>query len=143
MELIVQIKKKKNLSDTINNKAVKYFFLLSQEGLTREIKNKTPVKYGKLRGSWTPKLSKDKLVVSNTRNYAVFVEKGTGMFSENPHMITPKNADVFHAEINGEDVFFRSHKGMEGRHMAKKGAEEFKKKIPQIWRTAFIRAVQE
>ena len=139
MRLEISINKRRKLSDKLNQQVCNTFLNLSSESLTGEIKKKTPVKYGKLRGSWTPKVSRDKLTVKNSREYAVYVEKGTGMFSEQPHMITPRNANVFHAEIGGNDVFFTHHKGMEGRHMAEEGTKAFKKQIPQIWRNAFIK----
>lgn len=143
MQLNIQVKKDRKLSDTLNERVSRIFLELSSESLTTEIKKKTPVDKGKLRGSWTPKLSRNQLSVKNTRNYAVYVEKGTGMFSEQPHMITPRTANVFHAEIGGEDVFFKEHKGMEGRHMAEKGTKEFKKQIPKIWRNAFLQATRK
>lgn len=145
MQLNIQVKKDRKLSDTLNERVSRLFLELSSESLTTEIKRKTPVSPGggKLRGSWTPKVSKNQLIVKNTRNYAVYVEKGTGMFSEKPHMITPRTATVFHAEIGGEDVFFKEHKGMEGRHMAEEGTKEFKKQIPKIWRNAFLQATRK
>ena len=112
MQLKIQVKKDRKLSDTLNERVSRIFLELSSESLTTEIKKKTPVDKGKLRGGWTPKLSRYQLSVKNSRNYAVYVEKGTGMFSEQPHMITPRTANVFHAEIGGEDVFFKEHKGI-------------------------------
>ena len=143
MRLEIKVKYDKKLSDTLNEKVSRAFLNMSSESLTSEIKKKTPVDKGKLRGSWTPKLSRYQLSVKNSREYARWVEKGTGMFSEQPHMITPKTARVFHAEIGGNDVFFTEHKGMEGRHMAEKGAKEFKKQIPKIWRNAFIQVTKK
>lgn len=142
MRLNITVEKNPQLSNKLNYKVFDYFLQLSSESLTSEIKKKTPVDHGALRGSWTPRISKNQLSVKNTRNYAVWVEKGTGMFSENPHMITPKNSNVFHAEIGGQDVFFTQHKGMKGHHMAEEGVTSFKKQIPNIWRLAFIRATR-
>lgn len=111
------------------------FLELSSEELTTQIKKKTPVDYGKLRGSWTPKLTKDKLVVSNSRNYALFVEKGTGIFSTGGrHRIFPKNAKAMKATINGEVRFFTNSRGQPGKHMAEKGFMEYRKKIPNLFR---------
>lgn len=118
------------------------FLSLSKEQLTSDIEKETPVSRngGKLRGSWTPHLSPDKLVVENTRNYALFVEKGTGIFSsEGRHRIFPRNANVMHATINGEEVFFTNSRGQPGQHMAEKGFMNYRKKIPNIFRQAVIK----
>lgn len=121
-------------------KVTQTFLSLSSEALTGAIKKETPVDYGKLRGSWTPKLSKDKLVVENSRNYALFVEKGTGIFATNgSHRIFPKNANVMHATIDGDDVFFTNSRGQPGQHMAEKGFMNYRKKIPNLFRQSIIK----
>jgi len=143
MELVLTIEKNPNLSQKINNKVIPYFFLESKEVLTNKIKEKTPQDTGKLWRSWTPHLEGNtKLTVSNSANYAMYVELGTGMFGENPHTIFPKTAKALHANINGEDVYFTWSKGMKGHHMAEKGLAEYKKQIPMIWERAFNRATQ-
>lgn len=114
------------------------FLSLSQEELTSKIKKETPSDTEKLRGSWKPKLSPDKLVVENTRNYAVFVEKGTGIFGPRRHRIFPRTASVFHAKIKGEEMFFTNHRGQPGAHMAEKGFIEYQKKIPNLFRKSVI-----
>lgn len=120
-------------------KVVQSFLSLSSEELTGKIKDKTPVKYGKLRGSWKPKLSKNKLVVENTRNYALFVEKGTGIFATGGrHRIFPKKAKAMHATIKGEEVFFTNSRGQPGKHMAEKGFMQYRTRIPTLFRTAII-----
>ena len=121
-------------------KVVQTFLSLSSEQLTNSIKDETPVDYGKLRNSWKPKLSKDKLVVENSRNYALFVEKGTGIFStEGRHRIFPKNKKVMHATIKGEDVFFTNSRGQPGKHMAEKGFMNYRKRIPNLFRQSIIK----
>lgn len=118
------------------------FLNLSKEELTGDIKKETPVapNGGKLRNSWTPKLTKDKLVVENTRNYALFVEKGTGIFSSGGrHRIFPRNANVMHATINGEEVFFTNSRGQPAQHMAEKGFMNYREKIPNLFRQAIIK----
>ena len=121
-------------------KVVQTFLSLSSEDLTADIKKETPVDQGKLRGSWTPKLSKDKLVVENTRNSALFVEKGTGIFASNgSHRIFPKNSNVMHATIKGDDVFFTNSRGQPGRHMAEKGFMTYRKRIPKLFQTSIMR----
>lgn len=121
-------------------KVTQTFLSLSDEALTGDIKKETPVDYGKLKGSWKPKQSRDKLVVENTRNYALFVEKGTGIFStEGRHRIFPKNAQAMHAKIKGEDIFFTNSRGQPGRHMAEKGFMKYRKKIPNLFRQSIIK----
>lgn len=115
------------------------FLSLSEEELTGKIKKETPVDTGKLRGSWTPKLSRDKLEVKNTRNYAVFVEKGTGIFGKKRHRIFPKNANVLTAKIDGEQIFFTNSRGQPGQHMAEKGFMKYRKRIPNLFRTSVIK----
>ncbi len=122
---------------------VETFFEISSEILTSEIKKHTPVDYGKLRGSWTPKQSKTKLVVSNSRNYALFVEKGTGIFGPKRHRIFPRSAKVLHANIKGKDVFFRHSRGQAGKHMAEKGVLAYQKQIPKLLRTALIQITEK
>ena len=119
-------------------KVVHSFLSLSSESLTGEIKKETPVDYGKLRGSWTPKISKNKLVVSNSRNYALFVEKGTGIFGQRRHRIFPKTAPAMRAKIDGEIRYFTNSRGQPGRHMTEKGLITYRKRIPQLFRTALI-----
>ena len=88
MKIEIRLAEQSKLFKNQPEKVVSTFLSLSSEELTTQIKKKTPVDTGKLRGSWTPKLSKDKLVVQNTRNYALFVEKGTGIFAtEGRHRI--------------------------------------------------------
>lgn len=120
-------------------KVVDTFLDLSSEQLTTSIKKKTPVDYGKLRGSWTPKQSKNKLVVSNSRNYAVFVEKGTGIFAtEGRHRIFPKSAQAMKATIDGEVRFFTNSRGQPGQHMAEKGFMEYRTKIPNLFKQSIM-----
>lgn len=137
MKIEIKLDKEYQLFDKQPEKVVDTFLNLSSEQLTSSIKKETPVDYGKLRGSWTPKVSKDKLVVSNSRNYALFVEKGTGIFSsEGRHRIFPKTAKAMKANINGETIFFTNSRGQPGRHMAEKGFMEYRKKIPNLFKTS-------
>lgn len=115
------------------------FLSLSSEELTTKIKDETPVDHGKLRGSWKPKQTSTQLVVENTRNYALFVEKGTGIFAtDGRHRIFPKHAQAMHAKIKGEEVFFTNSRGQPGKHMAEKGFMQYRKRIPNLFRTAIV-----
>lgn len=140
MKFKIELKDNVNLSPSMAEKTIKNFLQISSNELTSQIKKKTPVDYGKLRGSWTSKQSREQLRITNSRNYAVFVEKGTGIYGENGGLIFPKTANVLHANINGEDVFFKHSKGQKGKHMAEKGLEAYSIKIPNLFRTAYRQA---
>lgn len=120
-------------------RVIRTFLSLSEEELTGKIKKETPVDKGKLRQSWKPQLSRDKLIVRNTRKYAVAVEKGTGIFGPKRHRIFPKNANVLKADIGGNTIFFTNSRGQPGQHMAEKGFMEYRKRIPNLFRTSIIR----
>ncbi|WP_323736274.1 hypothetical protein PXD04_10385 [Methanosphaera sp. ISO3-F5] len=117
-------------------KVTRSFLNLSEEALTTEVKDETPVQRGKLRNSWTPKLYPDRLVVSNSREYAVFVEKGTGIFGPRRHRIFSRNGGPMRAIIDKEEVYFTNHRGQPGQHMAEKGFMNYRKRIPNLFRTA-------
>jgi hypothetical protein len=139
MKIEIKLAETHKLVDTVPEEVVTGFLQLSSEELTGAIKKETPVRYGKLRGSWTPKLSKNKLTVTNSRKYAVFVEKGTGIFGPRRHRIFPAKAKAMKATINGETRFFTNQRGMAGRHMAEKGLMQYRKRIPTLFRTSFMR----
>lgn len=115
------------------------FLLLSKEVLTGEIQDETPVDNGDLQRSWKPTLTKNKLVVSNSRKYALFVEKGTGIFGPRRHRIFPQTAQVLHWNYYGEDRYATNVRGQPGRHMAEKGFMKYRKQIPNLFRTSIIR----
>ncbi|MEO0206590.1 MAG: HK97 gp10 family phage protein [candidate division WOR-3 bacterium] len=93
----------------------------------REIIRRTPVKTGDLRKSFIKKpLGKFSYgIVSELgrgRNYSIFVEKGTGYYSEHPHPIVPKNAKMLVFPIlRGNKIVkwirTKSTKGMHGKFM--------------------------
>lgn len=125
--------------ERLGEKVIKYFLESSSESLTNEIKARTPVKTNNLRMAWKPRLTDKELRITNSAGYAPFVEKGTGIYGARRHRIFPKNKKVLHAVIDGKDVFFRHSRGQPGRHMAEKGAEAFKPRIPNL----FLNAMKE
>lgn len=140
MKIEIRLDKQYELMKGHPEQVTHTFLDLSSEQLTTDIKKETPVDYGKLRGSWTPKLSKDKLVVSNSRNYALFVEKGTGIFaSGGRHRIFPKKARALRATIDGEVRFFTNSRGQPGKHMAEKGFMTYRKKIPNLFKQSIVK----
>lgn len=134
MEIIIEFKNEEGIKG-FTPETIKYFYQLSEEQLTNEIKKETPVLTGNARGSWTPKLTASGVHITTSVNYMPFLEEGTGIYNGGKR-IFPKNAQAFHAVINGEDVFFTNMRGQPGHHMAKKGAEHFKPKIPNLFRLA-------
>lgn len=129
-----QIKFTKIPPDTV----IRKFLEISKEQLTKEVKRETPVGIGggKLRNSWTPRVSGHRLTLTNSRNYAVFVEKGTGIFGPRRHRIFPKSAKVLHFKSGGVDVFTTNVRGQPARHMAEKGLENFTYRIPNVFHNA-------
>lgn len=139
MELVIEIHDQVKW-ERLGQKVIRHFLESSKEGLVGEIKKKTPVITNNLRGGWTPKLYTNELRVQTSVSYAPFVEKGTGIYAtEGRHRIFPKKKEVMHAVINGEDVFFRNSRGQPGQHMAEKGAEAFKPRIPQMFQLAMLK----
>jgi len=127
-----QLKFTKIPPDTV----IRKFLEISKEQLTTEVKRETPVDTGKLRNSWTPRVSNHRLTLTNSRNYAVFVEKGTGIFGPRGHRIFPKSAKVLHFKAGGADVFTTNVRGQPARHMAEKGLHNFTYRIPNIFNNA-------
>lgn len=123
------------INQRYSEEVIDYFLKASKEQLIADIKSKTPVKHGILRGSWNAKQSKNRLTITNSTKYAIFVEEGTGIFKTG-HRIFPKNASVFRAVIDKQVVYFRHHKGRPAKHMMKKGVEKYVVKIPNLFRTA-------
>ena len=141
MKITITLNKKSNLQG-IGEKTIKYFLLSSSEQLTNDLKDNTPAKgtEGNLRNAWKPEpVRNKKLRVTNDTKYAIFVEKGTGIFGPRRHRIFPRKARALRAKINGEWVFFKHSRGQPGQHMTEKGVKAFRPKIPNLMRTAIIK----
>lgn len=134
MEIILEFKNPRIKG--INSKTIEWFLHASEESLSGEIAKKTPRLTSNLRDSWKPSYKKNELHISTSVSYAPYVEVGTGIYGPHEAPIEPVTANVLHAEIKGEDVFFHSSKGQEGAHMAEKGAEAFKAKVPNLFMLA-------
>ena len=136
MKIEIKLQDHTKLSAQKNDEVIRRFLQISSEELTTTVKKETPVDYGKLRGSWIPKLQSKRLTLTNSRNYAVFVEKGTGIFGPRHHRIFPVSAKVLHFNAGGQEVFTTNVQGRPASHMAEKGLEKFRYKIPKIFNTA-------
>ena len=139
MKITIQIRNTTDL-EKLGDNTVNYFLKSSSEQLTNALKESTPVKEGNLRNAWKPKPIKNKqLVITNDTKYAIFVEKGTGLFGPKNHLIYPKNASVLKAKINNQTVFFKHSKGQKAQHMSEKGVKKFKPRIPSLLKNAIIK----
>lgn len=140
MKIEIKLEDNFQVNPEYAEEVVDYFLNASREQLLGDIKKGTPVDYGLLRRSWAYKQYKlgdgnQKLRISNSREYAIFVEQGTGIF-KGGHRIFPRNAQVFRATIKKEVVYFRHHKGQPGKHMMERGVEQYTVKIPSLFSTA-------
>lgn len=136
MKLEIKLQDQVTFTKIPPDTVLRKFLEISQQQLTAEVKKVTPVDKGKLRGSWIGKLSRTRLTLTNSRNYAVFVEKGTGIFGPRGHRIFPKSAKVLHFKAGGADVFTTNVRGQPARHMAEKGLHNFTYRIPNIFHNA-------
>lgn len=139
----------------------KKFLEISSEELKNSVKGETPRDTGKLRQSWTSKKSSNRVTLTNSRNYAVFVEKGTGIFGPRRHRIFPVSAQVLHWTSKGKSttytasngtsytvsssngVFARSVQGRPASHMAERGLEKFTHKVPKCFHNAMKQTLKK
>lgn len=140
MEIIIEMKDPSIKG--INSKTIEWFLHSSEESLSGEIAKRTPRLTSNLRDSWRPFYKHNELHIATSVSYAPFVETGTGLFGPENTPIVPVTARALHANIKGEDVFFMSSKGQEGAHMAEKGAEAFKAKVPNLFMLALQHTMQ-
>jgi len=140
---------------------IKQFLKISSEELLRTVRKETPVDNGPLRRSWTPKISGNRLTLTNSRNYAVFVEKGTGIYGPRGHRIFPKSASVLHwqgkgtthtisngstsytVSSSGQGIFARSVQGRPAKHMAERGLEQYTYKVPKLFHNAVTQTLKK
>lgn len=95
----------------------------------------TPVDEGHLAGAWTKQESNDKIVMTNSAKYAVYVNEGTGVFvGSGP--IRPNKAKVLHWEKGGTHYFARSIKGQKGQHFVEAAVKDLESKIPSLLQQA-------
>lgn len=59
------------------DKRVNLFIKLFAEEFEKRVKQRTPVRTGKLRNGWEIEITKDKINIKNDVEYAQFVEDGT------------------------------------------------------------------
>jgi HK97 gp10 family phage protein len=92
---------KRKLEDVISREKLSKFLEESAKMVFEEVKNRAPVKTGRLRESISLiKVNDLHYVVGSPLEYAVFVERGT-----RPHIIRPKRARALRFVVGGETVF--------------------------------------
>jgi len=96
----------------------------------------TPVDEGHLTGAWSTQKSSNGVQMTNSAEYAVYQNEGTGVFGPRGRMITPVNARVLHWEKGGTHFFARSVKGVEGKHFVEKSLDAVEEKMPSILQQA-------
>jgi hypothetical protein len=133
MKVHIRIEDHTKLTKIPPKDVITNFLDMSSEKLVGEVKKLTPVDKGKLRGSWTPKLSSYRLTLTNTRNYSIFVDRGTGIFGPRHHRIFAKKGSVMRAKIGGQTIFFKHHRGRPAVHMAERGLESYTYHIPNLF----------
>jgi len=101
------------------------------ERLAELMREKAPVRTGRLRQSIMVRLEKDKVAVGPTVPYAPYVEYGT-----KPHIIRPVHAKALAFEVGGTLVFAKlvHHPGFAGRFFARGAYERFLREAPDFAR---------
>ncbi|MGB9672381.1 MAG: HK97 gp10 family phage protein [Candidatus Norongarragalinales archaeon] len=98
------------------------FLRKSGERLAELMRERAPVRTGRLRQSITVRLETGKVTVGPTVSYAPYVEYGT-----KPHIIRPVHAKALAFEVGGTLVFAKlvHHPGFAGRFFARGAYEQF------------------
>ncbi len=101
VEFNVVVRMKKKLEDVISREKLAKFLEESAKFVFAEVRERAPVRTGKLRGSIALiKVHDLHYVVGSPLEYAVYVERGT-----RPHIIRPKRARALRFVVGGETVF--------------------------------------
>ena len=107
-------------------------FLRKSGGRLAEImRERAPVRTGRLRQSIVVRFERDKVAVGPTVSYAPYVEYGT-----KPHIIRPVHAKALAFEVEGTTVFAKlvHHPGFAGRFFARSSYEQFLREAPEFAR---------
>lgn len=111
------------------------------------LQQNTPIRTGALRNSWRKdNNSLEKISITSTKNYARFVNDGTGIYGVRKSPIRPKNTRVLrfkslsgYNNSSGEYVYVKQVRGQPGKHMVEKSLEETEKQVPFIASMIFER----
>ena len=160
MKLEIQLKDYLTFTKVPPKEVTKKFLELSGKELEKTIKKETPVDNGKLRKSWKSNVTENRVTVSNSREYAIYVEKGTGIFGPRRHRIFPVNAKALHwtsksskkvSASNGTSytatssngIFAKNIRGQPARHMAEKGLEQYTTRVPVVFHHAVTKTLKK
>ena len=101
VEFSVVVRMKKGLEGIISRERLAKFLEESAKVVYQEVRERAPVRTGKLRESLALiKVSDLHYVVGSPLEYAVYAEKGT-----RPHIIRPRRARALRFMVGGETVF--------------------------------------
>ncbi len=119
----------------------KNFINLAGQGLENKLKQGppagfTPVDEGHLSGAWTTRKTENQIVSTNSAEYAVYQNEGTGVFGPSHRAITPKKAKALHWEKGGTHYFAKSVKGVKGKHFVEKATKAVESEIPNYLQQA-------
>ena len=129
----VVVRMKKKLEDVISREKLSKFLEESAKFVFAEVKERAPVRTGKLRESIAlVKVSDLHYIVGSPLEYAVFVERGT-----RPHIIRPKRARALRFEVGGETVFAKKveHPGTKPRPFFERALQKYREQWKRIWRS--------
>lgn len=123
---------------------------LTTHELESLIVKKTPVDTGDLRSSWHHTIKAKEGKIYTSKNYARYVEEGTGVHGPSEAPITPKKSTVLrfqphngnYADIISQDgyVYIRQSQGQKPAHMVKDSLEEIDSELPKIIAQAIQKA---
>lgn len=151
----------KNL-DKIGEQTGRNLVHLAGLNTQEEVERRTPEDIGHLKNSWfvEDNQSSSQFRLYNTRNYANYVEEGTGLYGPLHHKILPRTKKVlawkaskkqlanphmttgqyYNLVVNKGWIFAKSTKGQKGVHMAEKSIEATSKRIKDLAITAVMAA---
>ena len=68
--------------------------------LRSNVIKRTPVDHGQLRKSWDLTITEKEVILQNNKEYAMYVETGTGLYGPRKAPIFPKSAPYLQDEID-------------------------------------------
>jgi len=110
------------------------FLRKSATRIAELMRERAPVRTGRLRQSIIVRLETGEVSVGPTVPYAPYVEYGT-----KPHIIRPVRAKALAFEVQGTTVFAKlvHHPGFAGRFFVREAYEQFLSEAPQFARELF------
>lgn len=111
--------------------------------LEREIKQRTPVDTGRLRGAYQyKKTGKGQYQITNNVEYLFAVNDGTGEYGPTGKPIEAATGKVLAFMVKGTPVFAKSVKGQKGKHFVEESIESVENNIEDIGDAAVKRVLK-